>query len=257
MKDGKTIMQVHQLEVGYRQKTVLSGADFQVREGQLWALLGPNGSGKSTLLRSLAGLQPMLAGEVLVQGKSIKSMPARERARAMAVVLTNPPDVAGMRVVEVLRTALYPHQPWLGRSDSGLEQGMLEHASELGLGDLLDRPLYTLSDGQRQTVMLARALVQSTPLILMDEPTHYLDVLRKHKVYRMIKRLVQDFGKTVILSTHDLEWAWNEADMMGVIAGGKLFTGSASQLAALNVMDRAYPDDQLTFDPASGRFIGS
>ena len=254
MESRKTILEARQLNLGYGEKTVLSSAGFKVMKGELWVLLGPNGSGKSTLLRSLAGLQPILEGEVLVQGRSINKISARERAKSLSVVLTNPPDVAGMRVLEVLRAGLYPYQPWLGRPDAQLEQSMLESASELGLSDLLDRPLYALSDGQRQTVMLARALVQSTPLIIMDEPTHYLDVIRKHKVYRMIKRLVQDFGKTVVVATHNLEWAWMTADKLGVIADRKLHTGDRNQITATGIMGRAYQDDQLFFDPATGRF---
>ncbi|GAC1377610.1 MAG: ABC transporter ATP-binding protein [Hymenobacter sp.] len=223
--------------------------------GELVCLLGPNGAGKSTLLRTLAGLQPLLTGRLAVGGLPLSSLSAIERARQLSIVLTDRPDAGNLTVRELVSLGRHPHTGWLG----GLSE--LDHAqvraalAATGTTAFAARLVGELSDGERQKVLLARALAQDTPVVLLDEPTAHLDLPNRVALMRLLHRLARTTGKAILLSTHELDLALQAADRVWLLpANGELHTGTPEDLVLSGTFAAAFAREGLAFDPASGTF---
>ncbi|MBI1193130.1 MAG: ATP-binding cassette domain-containing protein [Bacteroidetes bacterium] len=242
--------------VGYAGKVLpgLGAVNLSLFPGQLTALVGPNGAGKSTLLRTLSGLMKPLQGNLLLDGQPSQRWKVRERARKLAVVWTAIPPIGEMRVVDLLRLGRFPHRGWIGDDPEG--ELKVEHAaSDLGLRALLSRPLYRLSDGERQRVLIGRALVQDTPVLLLDEPTHYLDVVQRAEVFQLLANQARQRNRSLLVATHEVEWALQVADYLAVIAPEGLVVGAAENIRHSGLLERVYQSDKLHFDALSGRFL--
>ncbi len=215
------------LSTGYRQgkrtRVVHRGLNLRLRRGALTALLGPNGAGKSTLLRTLAGLQPPLAGEVWLDGRPLHALSAHELARHLAVVLTDRVDVGYMSAYALAALGRYPYTRWDGRLSAEDEAIVQEAMRAAHCESLAARTASELSDGERQRVMLARALAQQTPIILLDEPTAFLDLPRRIEIMHLLRDLAHDTGKAFLISTHDLELALHLADELWLMAADGTF----------------------------------
>ena len=223
-------IQLRNLSIGYAMahgvRTVAEGINGAIRSGELTCLLGPNGVGKSTLLRTLSAFQPAIRGEVLftvlssertVNYKEISSLSDKELSRLIGVVLTEKPDVRNMSVRELVSLGRSPYTGFWG-TYSKEDLRIVDEAIEMvGIGDLSRRPVHTLSDGERQKVMIAKALAQQTPVILLDEPTAFLDYPSKVEVLQLLRRISREAEKTIFLSTHDVELALQLADMLWVM----------------------------------------
>ncbi len=214
---------LHQLVVGYQahgnQPALRVGpVTTTLPSSRLTCLTGPNGSGKSTLLRTLAGFQPPLGGEVMVNldGEehmtSFSSLPIKERALLVSVVLTTPLSSVHLTVNEVVALGRQPHTGYFGRLGSHDHDIVRQSLEQVGIAPLSHRMMTTLSDGERQKVMIAKALAQETPVILMDEPTAFLDYPSKMDIIRLLSRLAHQHDKTILFSTHDLDLALAVAD---------------------------------------------
>ncbi|MEU8276434.1 ATP-binding cassette domain-containing protein [Microbispora bryophytorum] len=240
---------------GRAPRRVLEGLDATAAPGELTVLIGPNGTGKSTLLRTMAGLQPALDGRVLIDGVAVEAIPAAELARRLAVVLTERDLPALLTARELAGLGRHPHTGFTGRlsdSDREIVTWALEavHAAHLA-----DRPVTELSDGERQRVLVARALAQEPAAILLDEPTAFLDVTSRVALLGLLRRLARERGLAVVVSTHDLELALRVADRIWLLApGGLLHTGTPEELTITGVIGAAFDGDELSFDPASGVF---
>lgn len=208
----------HALTTGYchgtRQSIVGRGLEGSLPRGTLTALLGTNGAGKSTLLRTLAGLQPPLAGDIFWEGNSLASLTPEERAKRLSIVLTVRPETGNLTVREVVALGRLPHRQGLwGSRNAATDAEAVERAMQLTTTSAWsERPVSRLSDGERQRVFIAKALAQETPLILLDEPTAFLDYPSRVQFFNLLKRLTNEMGKTVLLSSHDVELAAAHAD---------------------------------------------
>ncbi|MGI6242392.1 MAG: ABC transporter ATP-binding protein [Prevotella sp.] len=213
---------ISNLSIGYNQKVIANGINATVHSGQLTALLGTNGVGKSTLLRTIAALQPALKGSIVLQDdkkgkRPVAQLSKSEMAKLVSVVLTEQPDIRHFSVCDVVGMGRLPYTGFFGTLDRNDRQIVAEAISVTGLHDLANRQFDALSDGERQKVMIAKALAQQTPIILLDEPTVYLDYPSKVEMMKMLQRLAKDMDKTILLSTHDLGLALHHADRLLVL----------------------------------------
>ena len=221
-------IQLRNLSIGYTTKhgvrTVAEGINGAIRSGELTCLLGPNGVGKSTLLRTLSAFQPAISGEVLISRSEergvwseITSFTDKELSRLIGVVLTEKPDVRNMSVRELVALGRSPYTGFWGTCSKDDLRIVDEAIEMVGIGELSRRPVHTLSDGERQKVMIAKALAQQTPVIFLDEPTAFLDYPSKVEVLQLLRRISREAEKTIFLSTHDVELALQLADMLWVM----------------------------------------
>ena len=250
-----SLLTAQNLVVGYAQKTVAGPLNFALHPGELVALLGPNGAGKSTLLRTLAGLQAPLAGSLVLADKSLGTLRAAERARLLSIVLTDRVEAGGLTVLELVRLGRHPHTGWLGGLSAHDEAQVQAALAATGTTAFAPRRVAELSDGERQKVLLARALAQDTPLILLDEPTAHLDLPNRVALLRLLHRLARDTQKAILLSTHELDLALQAADRLALLtAEGALHLGTPEDLVLDGTFAVAFARDGLTFDAATGTF---
>lgn len=219
--NNETVVLKH-LSIGYKNKqgvrTVASDISAVIRRGELTCLLGENGVGKSTLLRTLSVFQPKLDGTILLQDRPLESYSDRELARTVGVVLTEKPDVQQMTVYDLVAMGRSPYTGFWGRLDQTDREAISEALGQVGIESLRHRQVTTLSDGERQKVMIAKALAQQTPVIYLDEPTAFLDYPSKVDMLLLLRRICREAQKTVFLSTHDLELALQVADTVWLMS---------------------------------------
>ena len=202
-----TAITTNRLTVGYRGHRVVEDISLSLPCGRLVCLLGPNGAGKSTLLRTLCGFQPPIEGTVTISGSDITTMSAAEVARLVSVVLTDRPLTPSLTAAEMVGMGRAPYTGLWGRLSDDDRRLVSEAMQTVGIDSLATRRMGRLSDGERQKVMIAKALAQHTPVIVLDEPTAFLDYPSKVAVMKTLARLAHDEGKTILMSTHDLELA--------------------------------------------------
>ncbi|WP_128977764.1 ABC transporter ATP-binding protein [Streptomyces roseicoloratus] len=253
------------LAVGYRTRSprrghraaraVLSGLDLEARAGELTVLLGPNGAGKSTLLRTLCGLLPPLGGRVHIGGVDLAHQPPAALARRLAVVLTDRVDAGLLSVRELAGLGRHPHTGFTGRLTAADHAAVAWSLKAVGAGHLADRPASELSDGERQRVLTARALAQEPAVVLLDEPTAFLDVPSRVALTVLLRDLARDKGLTVVVSTHDLELALRVADAVWLVdRDSGVHAGAPEDLIRSGAVAAAFDADHLAFDAASGTF---
>ncbi|WP_315135227.1 ABC transporter ATP-binding protein [Achromobacter marplatensis] len=210
------------LTLAHELANVCQDLDLDIPAGRITVILGPNGCGKSTLLRGLARLLAPQAGHVVLDGKALHHYGARELASRLSLLPQEPQAPEGIRVAELVARARYPHQtfwrPWCAADDDAVRQAL----AQTGLAALAARPVHTLSGGQRQRVWLAFALAQSTPVMLLDEPTTYLDIAHQLDVLDLCRRLNRQLGKTLVMVLHDLNQASRYADHIVALRDGKV-----------------------------------
>lgn len=246
-------VELHQLNIGYQNKnnvkTVASGINASIKQGELTCLLGANGVGKSTLLRTLSAFQPKLGGEILIEGREISEYTDKELSRLIGVVLTEKPDVRNMTVRELVGLGRSPYTGFWGKNTEEDLRIVDESLEQVGIISLSSRLVETLSDGERQKVMIAKALAQQTPVIYLDEPTAFLDFPSKVEVMMLLRRICQQAQKTVFLSTHDLELALQIADCIWLMDRTKgLHIGTPEALAKEGVLGQFVERKGIHFD---------
>ncbi len=222
---------LHNLSTGYGNHTVMQGINAELRQGELVSLLGPNGVGKSTLLRTLSAFLPPLAGDIRIGDKRLSQLSTRERSQLIGVVPTERTSVQHMTVRNMVGMGRTPYTGfWGGLNDE--DRRVVEDAMQkTGIAHLQHRYINTLSDGERQKVMIAKAVAQETPIILLDEPTAFLDYPSKVEMMRMLLRLAHGMQKTIFLSTHDVEMALQLSDRVWLMEEGHITAGTPRQLA--------------------------
>ena len=242
------MIELKNLSTGYGRHTVSANLNATLQSGRLTCLLGPNGVGKSTLLRTLCGFQPPLEGRMELDGKDMAQLSRKEMSRSIGVVLTERPDVADMRASDMVALGRTPYTGFWGRLGTEDRNRVDEAMQLVGITHLAHRMIHTLSDGERQKVMIAKALAQQTPVILLDEPTAFLDFPSKVETMRLLHRLAHESGKTVFLSTHDLETAIQLSDDLWLLSADGLESGTADSLSADGSLERFVSCNGIRFD---------
>ncbi len=242
------------VRLGYDGRTVVDGLTLDLPAGKVTAIVGPNASGKSTLLKGLARLLPLEAGRVLLAGNDVSTLPRRELARLLGVLPQSSIAPDGVRVAELVSRGRFPHQGWFGRHSS-TDDAVVAHALEAtGTASLADRPVAELSGGQRQRVWVAMVLAQETDIVLLDEPTTFLDVAHQVDLLDLLTSLNEERGTTVVMVLHELNLAARYADHLVVMRdGGVVAEGPPSQvLTAEAVRDAFGLEARVVPDPVSG-----
>lgn len=227
------VIRLSHLSVGYSPSLpVVSDINAVVRSGQLTCLTGENGIGKSTLLKTLTGFLSKLGGELLLDDREVGTFSQRELARQVSIVLTQKPDVQNLTVEEVIGLGRSPYTGFFGRFHDADRTVIADALASVGIEPLRHRMIQTLSDGERQKVMIAKALAQQTPVILLDEPTAFLDFPSKAETFRLLQRMAHDRDKLILLSTHDLGLAVRFADCLLEVKDRSLHRVSADEVKA-------------------------
>ena len=215
------MLRLSNLSVGYKSRVIASGINAELQRGKLTCLLGVNGCGKSTLLRTMCGFIAPLEGEVFLGEQPMSSLTAQERARNISIVLTHNEDIRGMTVWDVVAMGRSPYTGYWGRLEDNDREIIRKSLEMVGLGGDVNnfehRRITEISDGERQKVMTAKAIAQQTPVILLDEPTAFLDYPSKGRMFKLLAQIARDMDKAILLSTHDLEHAKQYADLAWVM----------------------------------------
>ncbi|MGB7785419.1 MAG: ABC transporter ATP-binding protein [Salinimicrobium sp.] len=252
------ILETRDLSIGYRKKQqeiiVASGIDLQLHEGELVAVIGVNGVGKSTFLRTISGIQGELSGKVLIKGEDRHKLPPEELATWISLVLTEQPLSKNLSVAELVALGRQPYTNWLG-SLTAEDRKMVKKALELvQIEDIQHKKCFELSDGQLQKVLIARALAQDTPVMILDEPTSHLDMYHKAQVLQLLKKLSRQTGKAIIFATHEINLALQLCDQMLLMKKSGILQGSPQELIEKRAFEDIFPSDLIIFDSGSRSF---
>lgn len=251
---NNAIYTTHDLAVGYRNGkntvTLLHGLNLTLESGKLVALLGQNGAGKSTLLRALTCDEKPLSGTIQVDGKNLAEMSQKERSRLIGLVSTDRIQAGALTVRELVALGRQPHTGFLGRLDDEDHEIVRQSMEDAGIIGKAEDYVASLSDGERQKAMIARALAQQTPIIILDEPTAFLDVASRIETMRLLQTLAHERGKAVLLSSHDISQSLMLADELWLITTDRqVITGTTTDLLASGAMDRLFTNRSIHFNP--------
>jgi iron complex transport system ATP-binding protein len=259
MVKNKKILSTSNLSIGYTTKkeqlVIAQNLDLHFEEGKLITLVGGNGIGKSTLLRTLTGIQKPISGTVLLNEKDIQSYNSSDLAQHLSLVLTEKLPPSNLTVFELIALGRQPYTNWYGKlSDDDIEK--VHQAIQLTqIEPLSTKKHYEISDGQLQKVLIARALAQNTPLIVLDEPTTHLDLLHKVSVFKLLKKLSKETNKCILFSTHDIDLAIQLSDEMIVMMDETVIQDEPCNLISKGVFNAIFKDENIVFDKEKGKFI--
>ncbi|MDR2847621.1 MAG: ABC transporter ATP-binding protein [Bacteroidales bacterium] len=248
-------LSINNLSIGYRKQAILSGIHLAAAEGELVALIGRNGTGKSTLMRTIARLQSCLGGEVTLSGKPTQDFSKTEWAEQMSIVSTDAVGASHLTVRQLVAFGRFPYTNWLGKLTAQDLYQVDEAMQLVDIAHLAHKNLHETSDGERQRAMIARTLAQDTGIILLDEPTAFLDMPNKYELVWLLHRLTREKRKTIIFSTHDLNIAMQGADKLWLIADNRICEGAPEDLALNGQFNSIFEGSNLNFDDANGEFL--
>jgi iron complex transport system ATP-binding protein len=255
MRNNSLLLQTSNLTVGYGPCAIAGPLNLEIRAGQLVCLLGPNGSGKSTLLRTLSGLQPPLSGGTEIGGKFTNKLSPADLAKKISLVLTDPVRNSNLTVYSLVALGRYPYSGWLGILNETDRTVISQSIDAAGIGSFSGRKLSTLSDGEAQKVMLARALAQDTPLLMLDEPTAHLDLPSRIQLMQLLHQLARRTQKGILISTHELDLALQVADEAWLLqTGGQFHKGAPEDLVLNGIFEAAFQKEGIRFDRTNGTF---
>ncbi|MBM7460817.1 ABC transporter ATP-binding protein [Rhodococcus coprophilus] len=243
------------LALGYGDRLIIDDLDLEIPTGVITTIIGPNGCGKSTLLRSLSRLLKPRTGQILLDGRSITTMRTRDVARVLGMLPQAPLAPEGLTVADLVARGRHPHQSWLRQWSSDDEGEVATALARTGIADLADRPVDELSGGQRQRAWISMALAQGTDILLLDEPTTYLDLAHSVEVLDLVDRLHSELGRTVVMVLHDLNLAIRYSDHLVVMKDGRIVrSGPPSEVISAELLAEVFDlDASVIEDPVSGR----
>ena len=254
---ASSILSIENADFGYFTKNgksnILSDINLVVKKSELICLIGRNGSGKSTLLRTLVRLQETLKGNILLEGKNINGIRRFDLAKLLSSVSTGVVENDSMTIRELVSLGRFPYTNWIG-SLSEEDHEIIDHSLNMaGISALAGRKINEVSDGERQRAMIARTLAQNTPLVILDEPTAFMDIPAKYDLINLLYELTRK-GKAIIYSTHDLNIAIKFSDKIWIIDKNRVFEGSPEDLVLNNTISEIFESDKIIFKPESGDF---
>ncbi|MBF6454964.1 ABC transporter ATP-binding protein [Nocardia cyriacigeorgica] len=241
--------------LGYGERVIVDGLSLDIVPGVITTVIGPNGCGKSTLLRSLGRLLKPSAGQVLLDGKAISSMKTKDVARIVGMLPQTPVAPEGLTVADLVARGRHPHQSWIKQWSATDESEVLTALEQTGIADLAHRSLDELSGGQRQRAWISMALAQGTDILLLDEPTTYLDLAHSLEVLDLVDRLHDELGRTVVMVLHDLNLAIRYSDQLIVMRDGRIIAkGAPADIIDAPLLREVFGLEATVLeDPMSGR----
>lgn len=253
-QQNNSIVKIKELAVGYGSKTVAQNINFELEHGVLCGIVGVNGIGKSTLLRTLAGFQPKLSGNIEVKSKSLDKHSPSELAQNLSVVLTEQPASKNLTVQELIALGRQPYTNWIGTLTLKDKEHIQKSLDAFLLQELRFNKCHELSDGQLQRVLIARAMAQDTPLILLDEPTTHLDLYHKVQILKLLQQLAHQNQKTILFTTHEIDLAIQLCDKILILDGDNNPFGDPCELIEQKHFERLFPSEMVQFDAKTGSF---
>ena len=239
------------ITLAYGRRILLRNVSASVPPGSLTALIGRNGTGKSTLLRAVAGLGAAASGGIELCGKPLAALTPLQRASTVSFVTTDKVRIANLASRDVVGLGRAPYTDWLGRLRPG-DRAVVDRALNLvGMGGFADKPMDRLSDGEAQRVMIARALAQDTPVILLDEPTAFLDMPNRYELCTLLRRLAHDEGKCIFFSTHELDIALTLCDAVALIDPPRLHLLPTDEMIRSGHIERLFDNGTVAFDAST------
>ncbi|MFO7842431.1 MAG: ABC transporter ATP-binding protein [Bacteroidales bacterium] len=259
MVKDDSILTLDKVAIGYSKTKkgnhiLFDNINLSGRKGELIALIGKNGIGKSTLLRNIAGLQNVLGGEVLFLDKKIQSFKRNEFARLVSFVSTEIVNVSNLKVFDLVSLGRFPHTSWFGKLKEKDIRQSLKALEMVGMKSFIHKNVNEISDGERQRVMIARTLAQDTKIIVLDEPTAFLDLPNKYEIVHLLNHLSKNENKTILFSTHDLNIAIQEADKIWLMLDDEIIQGAPEDLILSDTLNRIFKESNLNFDKLKGDF---
>lgn len=250
----KPLLSIQSLAVGYKNINVAEDINLQLEKGSFSAIVGPNGIGKSTLLRTLAGLQPKMGGAIHMDQKPLETYNPVSLAKQVALVLTETPATKNLTVHELLSLGRQPYTNWLGMLSTSDKQKIEQSISNFGLEKLVGSKCYELSDGQLQRVFIARAVVQDTPIVLLDEPTTHLDLANKVRIFKLLQKLSKEHNKLILFTSHEINLTLQLCDHLLIMDGKENPFGQPEELVESGNLSSLFPSEIVHFDKTSGTF---
>lgn len=250
-----TVFRTENLSIGYKDKMLFNNLNFEIKTGILTSLLGSNGIGKSTLLKTISGLLDKKSGAVFIDDKNIDAFSIAEFAKLVSVVLTHENVNKDLTVYELVKLGRQPYTNWLDKLTEADEILINNTLEDCEISSLIDRKLSQLSDGQLQRTFIARAVVQDTPFIFLDEPSTHLDLYHKVKLFKLLKKLCVVNNKCILFSTHDLDLALQLSDEIMLLKDDKFYHDTTSNLINNGVFDRFFDTDDIVFDKERKQFL--
>ncbi len=255
---SQLLLETQDLSIGYtgkkQHKTVQKNLNITLKSGKLISLLGINGIGKSTLLKTISGTQKPLSGSVLLEGNSLMDFTPECLAQKISVVFTEKLPQSQLSVYEVIALGRIPYTNWYGQLTATDHLKIDEAIRVSELEPLRNRLANSLSDGQMQKVLIARAIAQDTPIIILDEPSTHLDLYHKIQLFRLLKRLCLEKDKCILFSTHDMDLALQMSDEIIALKEGFAIQGTTETLIDQQVFDAFFDDANILFDASERRF---
>lgn len=257
-QENEHIIKVSNLSIGYASKkhttTVASNLNIDLKPGNMVGLLGKNGIGKSTLLRTLTKVQPALGGKVFINNENLETLSNVELAKTLSLVLTERLPDSSLTVFELVALGRQPFTNWIGYLTNDDLEIIHTAFEKTNTQHLMDSKCYELSDGQLQKVLIARALAQDTPLIILDEPTAHLDLHHTVNTFSLLKNLAKEFQKTIIISTHETNLALQLADELWLMSPDRFVSGKTDELIETNELNQLFESKLIRFDKTLKQF---
>ncbi|MCG7523435.1 ABC transporter ATP-binding protein [Streptomyces sp. OfavH-34-F] len=247
-------LSAHDLTLAYEDRTVVEGLDLEIPDGKVTIVVGPNACGKSTLLRALGRLLKPKRGSVLLDGRELAGLPAKQIAQTVGILPQTPTPPDGITVADLVARGRQPHQKWWQQWSEADEQAVGDALRRTDTAALADRPVDELSGGQRQRVWIAMALAQDTELLLLDEPTTYLDIAHQVEVLDLVRRLNLERGRTVVAVLHDLNQAVRYADHLVAMKNGRIVAqGAPDEVVTTEMVEEVFGlSSVIVTDPITG-----
>lgn len=264
----KSIINISNLTIGYNKCTkgtkerdegqgkgiIVKDISASFNSGELICLIGRNGEGKSTLIKTLCKLLPPISGSILINDKDLFKLNDKDFANLISVVLTSKITITNISVMEFIAFGRYPYTNWLGKLNKDDEKQINTAVEMCGIFHLIDRDFSSLSDGEKQKVNIARAIAQHTPIIILDEPTAHLDLVNNVEIFKLLKELAHQHGKTIIFSTHYIEFALQLADKICLVNDGISYCDTPKNIIDSKKIDQLFDKKSVKFNSATNSF---